>query len=369
MKRLLAFATDAARANFGRTRPFKLTFIVTEVCSCRCAACQLWRAPRPGPGLDEVRRFFAANPHLSWLNLSGGEVVEHPCFVDLVEAAVRATRVYALDFPTAGQRPEETEQRVRAVLELPLPRLFVTVSLDGPPAVHDRLRGLPGAFERAGDTFRRLRALGSRRLVVRAGLTFSSWNDADPAGLVADLLAAAPFLRREDLHFNLAHHAPHCYRNRRVDVPDDRRVGEFLARHGAGRLARATPLALLERAYARLSGDYLATRRCPLPCAALAASAYVDPELCLFPCASWDRPLLDLRQFDYSLARAVRSTAARAARRELRAGRCPGCWTPCEAFPSLVAQVLPAALRLCRARRPAPAARPLPPEERPCERA
>ncbi|MBI4880143.1 MAG: radical SAM protein [Planctomycetes bacterium] len=366
MKRLCALATDAARANLGRAVPFKLTLIVTELCSCRCSPCQLWRDPRPGPGLDEVRRFFAANPHLSWINLSGGEVVDHPRFVDVVEAAVLATRVYALDFPTAGQRPEEAERRVREVLRLRLPRLFVTVSLDGPPAVHDRLRGLPGAFERACDTFRRLRALDARRLAVRAGLTFSSCNDADPDGLVRDLLAAAPFLRREDLHFNIAHHARHAYRNRRQVAPHSGRIGAFLARHASGQRAGANPLALLEQAYARLSSAYLATHRCPVPCAALAASAYVDPELRLFPCASWDRPLLDLRDVDYSLARAARSEVARAARRDAAAGRCPGCWTPCEAFPSMVSRVLPAAAALRRSRRAARAARSLCAEECQC---
>lgn len=354
MKRLLGLGLDLARAQLptfpnhangpvgplGRgAAPFKLTFVCTDVCSCRCAICSLWQEPRTGATTEEMTALFRANPHLSWINLSGGEVVEREDFVPVVEAAVSATRVAALDFPTAGQRPAEIEQKVRAVLRLPLPRLFVTVSIDGPPAIHDRLRGTEGAFVRAVETFERLRRVRDGRLGVYVGLTLSSRNDEDPDGLVDALLAAAPSIGRGDLHFNLAHHAPHYYRNRAGDVPDGARAAAFLRRERARRPRSFSPFALLESAYWRLAGEFLAGGSAPVPCAALRASAYVDPDLRLYPCATWDRPLVDLREVDYSLAAAVRLAEVRVAREEARTGRCPGCWTPCEAYPTMLSQV------------------------------
>jgi MoaA/NifB/PqqE/SkfB family radical SAM enzyme len=336
--RLARFGLDLL-AGVPRRAPFKLTFVVTDECSCRCAVCHLWKSPRPGPRLDEIELLFRANPYLAWINLSGGEVVEREDFAGIVSAAVRHTRVAALDFPTAGQHPERVERGVLAALATGIPRLFVTVSLDGPERIHDALRGTPGAFRQALETLSRLRRIAARdpRLAVHPGLTFSSRNDADPRGLVDELLAAAPAIARSDLHFNLAHHAPHYYRNREGDVPDARRIREFLAAERRQRPAR-TPFSRLEAAYWRLAEDYLAGSGTPLPCTALAASVYLDPELVVYPCATWDRPLGDLREHGYSLVRALASEAASATRKRAAALDCPNCWTPCEAYPTMLSQ-------------------------------
>jgi MoaA/NifB/PqqE/SkfB family radical SAM enzyme len=156
--RLGRFGVDLAVAAHRIRRPTKLTFVVTDACSCRCAICALWKEPRTGAGTAEIRALFAANPFLSWINLSGGEVVERGDFEEIAAAAVESTRCAALDFPTAGQRPETVERGAAAALRAGVPRLFVSVSLDGPPEIHDALRGTPGAFARALETIDRLRS-------------------------------------------------------------------------------------------------------------------------------------------------------------------------------------------------------------------
>ncbi len=355
--RLVRFGLDLSLAQVRARTPFKLTLITTDRCSCRCAICHLWKAPRDGPTLADIDRLFAANAHLSWINLSGGEVVERDDFTAIVESAVRRTRVAALDFPTAAQRPAELEARVRAALATGVPRLFVTVSIDGPRALHDRLRGTPGAFDRAVDGFARLKSIRDRRLVVAAGLTFSSRNSSAPDRVVDDLLADAPVLRRDDLHFNVAHHAPHYYRNRAEDRPDaDQRaaLARMLASESDRRESRS-PLAFVESLYWRHASRWLVDGKTPVACAALGATAYVDADLRLFPCATWDRPLLDLRSVDFSLRRAVATIAAREAREIARRAACPGCWTPCEAFPTLLTRLPRAIASAPRARvEPAP---------------
>lgn len=341
MKRLLGFARDLLRGHAldrGVPAPFKLTFVVTDECSCRCAICLLWKAPRRGPTTSEIEALFRSNPQLSWINLSGGEVAERTDFGAIVEAAVRHTRVAALDFPTAGQRPDAVVSAVQSALRTELPRLFVTVSIDGPPTLHDALRGTPHAFERAIDTIDRLRAIDDPRLAVYVGLTFSSRNDADPEQVVTDLLAAAPRLRREDLHFNVAHHSPHYYRNRPGDSPDATRVASFLRTESERRARSIRPFDWLERAYWQLAADFLTTGRTPMPCSALGASAYVDPDLTVYPCATWDHPLGNLRDHGLSLSTLLARTEARAARSDARSLRCPNCFTPCEAYPMMLTQ-------------------------------
>ena len=79
---------------------------------------------------------------------------------------------------------------------------------------------------------------------------------------------------------------------------------------------------------------YLETGRSPVTCGSLAASAFVDPHGVVYPCITEDRPLADLRELDFSLAEVWRRTES--ARDDVVGGRCAGCWTPCEAFPSLM---------------------------------
>lgn len=337
MRRLFGLATDIARGNLGRALPFKLTYIVTDECSCRCAICNLWQKPRKGATIDEIDALFGANSHLSWINLSGGEVAERADFAAIVESAVARTRVAVLDFPTAGQRPETIDQAVRAALRTRLPRLFVTVSIDGPRDIHDRLRGTVGAFDLAIETLERLRAIGDSRLTAHVGLTLSSRNDSDPDALVLDLLRDGEGrIRRSDLHYNIAHYAPHYYRNRAVDRPDPARAAAFFDRERARRPISFSPLYLLELLYWRLVPSYLETGDSPVPCSALRASAYVDPDLNLYPCATWDQALLNLRDVGYSLERAGQAASVSAARTSASRRECPGCWTPCEAYPTLL---------------------------------
>lgn len=343
--RTMRFGTDLL--GIGRRGPFKLTYIVTDECSCRCAICHLWKDPRAGASLAEIEALFAANPWLSWINLSGGEVVERDDFAAIVEAAISRTRCAAIDFPTAGQSPDRVVAGARAALDAGAPRLFVTISIDGPPDVHDSLRGTPGAFARARETIAALRLLRDRRLAIAVGLTFSSRNSADPERTVSGLLAAAPELKRDDLHFNLAHHAPHYYRNRVGDRPDESMtpaLRAFFTGEGKRRGIPSSPLAALERVYWRLADDYLRNGRTPLSCTALASSVYVDPNLTVYPCATWDHPLGNLRDFGYSLERLLAQARVEEARRRAGALDCPNCWTPCEAYPTILSRPI-AALR------------------------
>ena len=71
----------------GALDPFKLTWILTEQCSLRCGTCHLWATdPASGPSLDEVGHVVAANPQLTWVNLSGGDFDVPTCAVPQIRS-------------------------------------------------------------------------------------------------------------------------------------------------------------------------------------------------------------------------------------------------------------------------------------------
>ena len=322
-------------------RPLKVTAVLTERCHLRCDFCRLWESPRAGVPTCEWLAFFRANRFLRWVNLTGGELFAKERLDELLDGIVAALpRLALLDFPTAGQTPDAVEASVRRLLATKLPRLVVSVSLDGGPALHDELRGVAGAFERAFETFSRLRPLRSSRFTLVAGCTLTDRAAEQERSLSAELARRLDDFSPRELHFNLAHQSTHYYRN-----------PGFTGRPGAAALAvlqaaarPAGALGWIESHYARLAPRALAEGFPPVGCDALVRTVFVAPDLTVYPCTIWERPLGNLADFDLSLERLLIRAEVLQARREIVARRCPGCFSPCEAVPAMLAHPLRTAL-------------------------
>jgi len=337
--KLRRYASLARAALAGSVRrpaaPWKVTLAVTYLCNHRCTMCGIWhRTPEGELGTPEILRLFEQNPQIRWLDLTGGEPTTRNDFPEIVHAATELLpRLVLLHFATNGSLPDQTVAAAEAALGHRPPQLMVTVSVDGPPSIHDEVRGDKGAWERAMETYARLRDLDGVQPVL--GMTLSSGN-AGSAEACFDAARTALHGRLEpsDMHFNLAHRSAHYYDNADLELPDAATTATELAAFADRVGPSLHPAALLERAFRELVPDYLASGTSPVACGALSASVFVDPHGVVYPCITEDRPLASLRQFDYSLAEVFERTAK--ARADVVAGRCAGCWAPCEAFPSLI---------------------------------
>lgn len=320
-------------------RPYQLNWIVTERCNLRCNTCHIWTSPRADLSLDEIRAFFSRSSHFSWVSLSGGEIFLRPDLAGIFETVLSSCSCLALlHFPTNGFLTERILAVTREVLAMRPPRLVITVSVDGPPALHDALRGVPGSFERALETFVRLRELRGCRTVL--GMTLSGRNLGVLGETLKAVRRAVPAATFRDLHLNLAQRSDHYYKNPDL-VPPPREA--LAAELWAARRLRGLPrdlLGLVERRYLSLAVRYLATGRSPVPCRALVATCFLAADGTVYPCVTWDAPLGSLRETGYDLAAIWSSPAAVAAREAIARDSCPGCWTPCEAVPALAAHPL-----------------------------
>ena len=92
----------------------------------------------------------------------------------------------------------------------------------------------------------------------------------------------------------------------------------------------------MEARYWRLARRFVAGGDVGGACAALRASVYLAADMTVYPCTIHDRPLGHLGDVGWSLRRLPELTAAPAALAEAEERRCPGCWSPCEAFPTLL---------------------------------
>ena len=339
--RLLARAAASGRR---RARaPFKLTVAVTWRCEQRCTHCRIWQRPSETElTAGEWRQVWrSGRTTLSWIDLTGGEPTRRADFAEIAVAAVDEVDALAmLHFPSNGRRPDVLEGVVAAIQGASPRRLVLSISLDGPRSVHDRLRGDPGAFDAALESFRRLRARGTE---VYLGMTLSPWNVELLEPTVAAIADEVPGFGWRDLHVNFLHRSAHYFQNQDVERPDPVRLADAIRLLRARRGPPRHPTHLLEHLYLRHVPEHLRTGRSPVACGSMSGSGFIDPTGRVYPCHIWDAPVGELRDVDWSLPALWGAEAARTARAEVVADRCPGCWTPCEAYPAVLAD-LPAAV-------------------------
>ena len=112
-------------------------------CNCRCVMCDIWKdraATEITPDelerhLEDIRRL-----KVQWVVFSGGEPLMHSDLFRLTRllrsSGIRVTVL------TTGLLVKHHADRIVASVD------DVIVSLDGPPAIHDQVRRIPGAFVR-----------------------------------------------------------------------------------------------------------------------------------------------------------------------------------------------------------------------------
>jgi MoaA/NifB/PqqE/SkfB family radical SAM enzyme len=335
-------------ANFRRSPlPFKLTFILTYRCDCRCQMCNIWKRKVENElTAEEVERFFKVNRGFPWVNLSGGEIFTRRDLLDVARSVVRTNdELYLLDFPTTGQMTDKIVAGVEEILALDPPKLLVTVSLDGAGKQHDEIRRRKNAFENCLRTYRALRGLKAKKMNVFFGVTLSKFNRGDLFRIYDSVKERLPWITYRDFHVNLAQESAHYYQNLGMGLPDEEEalkdMDEFLRRKGPS----LHPVAWLEATYQRLLRRFYATGKSPLPCQALAASVFIDPHWTVYPCSMWGVELGNLRETGFDLAPIWNAAGTLARREEVQSGDCPHCWTPCEAYQTIVGNVPRALVR------------------------
>ncbi|MBN1262730.1 MAG: radical SAM protein [Candidatus Pacebacteria bacterium] len=339
MSRFLNFSKNILVSNFTRSdRPYKLTLALTDRCNSRCRLCRIWQKKfQREMGLAEISRFFRENDFFNWIDLTGGEVFLREDLLEIIKVILLTQKkLYFLHLPTNGRLSNKIETAIREILALGPPRLIISIALDGPPEIHDRLRGVKGSWREAVRTYQLLQKIKSKRFNCCFGMTLWGKNAHLIEKTYRALKKEIPALRKKELHFNLAHRSEHYYANSRVDLGLNKTLVKNLNEFRKCQGFSFKPFFFIEALYQKGIGDYLKNGRPPLPCRALAASVFIDPRGEIFPCSIWNNPIGNLAQINYDLKRFWQTPKVLKVRRQANKLKCPGCWTPCEAYQSIL---------------------------------
>lgn len=167
---------------FVNTRPIQLTLFLTRKCNARCRFC-FYLSPesinhrgreenrtgknsgeqRSELSFPEIEKVSGSLGNLLWLAISGGEPFLRQDLVDIAGMFYKRNRPCIILIPTNGLLPDVIVKNTEEILrQCKKSTIAVKLSLDGPMEINDRLRGVPGAFNRTMETFRRLRELLGR---------------------------------------------------------------------------------------------------------------------------------------------------------------------------------------------------------------
>jgi len=281
-------------------------------------------------------------PNWAWVDFTGGEPTDREDFADIVGLFSRHCRqLLLLHFPTNGLRPDRVEDVCMDIRRrCPGSKLVISVSVDGPPALHDRLRGIPGGFDKAVETFSRIRIIPG--IDVFLGMTLGSEN-VDMVKMTLDAVRECGIdVTYRDLHVNVPHKSEHYYGNIEsgLAVPDE--VVDIFRNVSREKDRSCGPFGLVERIYAAGVPEYLSTGRCPLDCAALKSSCFIDNNGDVYPCSIWGERIGSLRDVGFDLNALRKSGSWNELRQRVMDGDCRHCWTPCEAYQSIFGSMVKA---------------------------
>ncbi len=323
------------------TPPYVILY-VTARCNQRCGMCFYWKQQAAARAEDELtlaelEKISRGFSDIVQLSLTGGEPFLRADLCEIAALFARNNRVRYLTIPTNGSLPDRIPGMVGRMLEEnPRTVIRVALSIDGAGEEHDRVRGMPGAYEKLTATYKALLPLRARygNLLIDLNTVYSRLNEHRAAELF-DFVKA---------NFRADNYSVTWVRG-------DTREPAAAAPGPAGYLALCERLAVpltgsdarpwhgLLRAVAEKSRGIIAARllggRARLPCLAGRKLVVISETGRVFPCELMDRCLGGLRGSGYDIKKILGGAACAAARGYIERTKC-SCTFECAVNASLI---------------------------------
>lgn len=324
-----------------RTYPYKLIFSVTNKCNQKCKTCNIWKKERGDElSLKEINEVFEKYGRIRWLSLTGGEPFLRKDFLDITSSAVKTNPIAVLNIPTNGSNPKKIHKTVKKILRLKIPLVYVTISLDGPPEVHNRLRGVEDAWSNAVKTYKNLKKIKNRSLNVYFEHLLSPFNLGEFGKCIANVKEKVPNIEGKDFHLTLYQKSKHYYDNlskTKTENYEERLLGEMKKAKKTlnSKKSISGPSRLMNDIFVEYVLKGLMDNELP-DCSAIKSFNFLSSNGDVYPCPFFNRKLGNVRNWDYNLKRILNSSEAKSASREISDKKCPGCWSPCTAHSRMI---------------------------------
>lgn len=162
---------------------------VTSICNAKCRTCFYWlELNRKGDlTFEELSKLSATMPEFHDLWLSGGEPFLRKDLAEVVKIFYENNQIRDVRIPTNGLPTAQTLSTVEKILRTcPTLQLEVDISIDGFAETHDRIRAVPGNFNKALGTIAELDKMRAKSpnltLYVNSVITRENQNEVAEIG-------------------------------------------------------------------------------------------------------------------------------------------------------------------------------------------
>ncbi len=143
---------------------------VTWQCNARCKACTVWEIEKEDYMLP---KHYAKLPQLKDINITGGEPFLRKDLVEVIDVIHKHNKNARLVFSSNGMLSNLIVDKVKEIKKKLGARMGIRISIDGIEKIHERSRGITGAFDKAMTTIEKLKQLEVNDL----GLAFTLADD------------------------------------------------------------------------------------------------------------------------------------------------------------------------------------------------
>jgi MoaA/NifB/PqqE/SkfB family radical SAM enzyme len=339
------------RAFFPGHPPY-IIFFVTHRCNAKCPFCFDRENREKTDSTKELTIDQIKNIANNWrspihVTLTGGEPFLRKDILDIALAWVEAGAA-SITIATNATMTDRVFETVSSLLEsCPDTHLDLNISICGPQALHDKIMGIPGAYEKAFDTAGGLFKLQEKHRGFRLGATVvvSGSNSEESVKTIEDIVDSGLFKRVQPLWVRgnpFDKSALECDFSVYEEAKDI--VSGKLLSDGTGRIKEVLSKMVREDVCAIVKG-----KTPPHPCQAGRTMVTIDPFGNVFPCEILDQKLPSgspdkkisswsmgaLSDNDYMIENVLKSEQAKTISSWVKESRC-SCSFECAAYNNIV---------------------------------
>lgn len=306
--------------------PLNITLSPSPKCNSRCLTCNIWMKREDELSLDEWDKVLASLGQAPyWFTISGGEPLMFPGIVELTQLVYEHCRPSIINIPTNAILKSGPE-RVQRILETcPDTQLILNLSLDGVGEKHDRIRGVPGNFQKFEERFKQYLELRDAFPNLTVGI--HSVVSVFSVGHLDELIAYADQSDADQFITEIAEPRVELDTVGLPITPDKDAYGqaidgliEYVESKQFTGMAKITEAFRVE--YYRLVKNILDEEDQVIPCYAGWASAQIYADGTVWPCCVRADDLGNLRDHDYDFGQIWFGEAIREVRRSIAAREC-----------------------------------------------
>ncbi len=346
IKELFGLSLNILKSNFiNLKKPYKLNFCITYKCNSKCKTCNIWQIkPRNELSINDIKKFAHKNKYFKWIELTGGEVFLRSDFVEIVKT-FKEIDPFIITFPTNCLVNEKLMlEKIKQILELKIPRIAITLSLDGNQEMHDFIRGIPGNFKKTINMFKQLKKLKKKynNLIFIFGYTISRYNQGHFNETFESIKKYIPEIKYNDFHINIAQKSNNYYGNEKNYnelIPNKQIVLKEIEDIITNREFEFSVIQYIETLFLKNLIKFIKTQKQPIKSRSLIDSLFIDSYGNIYPSIMWDEKIGNLKEIKFNLMNIWNSKKAKNIRLQIIKNKEPIQWTSCEAYQSIIGKL------------------------------